>query len=74
MPVGFGKCVDCLMLVSENELTVTCWFQKPENTKNVKIGSLIALMVAEGEDWKAVDIPADAADRFMSSCLIVLLL
>ncbi|KAI0208341.1 Pyruvate dehydrogenase protein X component [Lamellibrachia satsuma] len=33
---------------------------KPENTKNIQVGSLIALMVAEGEDWKDVDLPSDA--------------
>ncbi|XP_060838820.1 uncharacterized protein LOC132920439 [Rhopalosiphum padi] len=29
----------------------------PEDTKEIKVGSLIALMVAEGEDWKSVEIP-----------------
>lgn len=33
--------------------------QKPENSKNVKVGSLIALMVEEGEDWQNVEVPAD---------------
>ncbi|XP_075234196.1 uncharacterized protein LOC142332015 [Lycorma delicatula] len=30
-------------------------------TKDIKVGSLIALMVAEGEDWKAVEIPGIAS-------------
>uniref|UniRef100_A0A2H8TUF6 Dihydrolipoamide acetyltransferase component of pyruvate dehydrogenase complex n=1 Tax=Melanaphis sacchari TaxID=742174 RepID=A0A2H8TUF6_9HEMI len=29
----------------------------PEDAKEIKVGSLIALMVAEGEDWKSVEIP-----------------
>lgn len=32
--------------------------QKPDNSKDVKIGTLIALMVEEGEDWKDVEAPA----------------
>lgn len=31
----------------------------PENTPNVKVGTLIGLMVAPGEDWQKVDIPQD---------------
>ena len=34
----------------------------PEDTKDVKIGTLIALMVAEGEDWKSVTAPASEGD------------
>lgn len=30
----------------------------PDDSKDVKVGSLIALMVAEGEDWKSVDLPS----------------
>ena len=33
----------------------------PEGETNVKIGSLIALTVEEGEDWKDVQIPAVSA-------------
>ncbi|ODM91889.1 Pyruvate dehydrogenase protein X component, mitochondrial [Orchesella cincta] len=33
----------------------------PENT-NVKVGTLIALTVDEGDDWKAVEVPADAVE------------
>lgn len=29
----------------------------PEDTKEIKVGALIALMVAEGEDWKSVETP-----------------
>ncbi|GFS19994.1 dihydrolipoamide acetyltransferase component of pyruvate dehydrogenase complex [Elysia marginata] len=32
----------------------------PDNTNNVKVGTLIALLVEEGDDWKSVEIPADA--------------
>jgi dihydrolipoamide dehydrogenase-binding protein of pyruvate dehydrogenase complex len=32
--------------------------QKPEGSTDVKVGTLIAMMVAEGEDWKDVQIPA----------------
>ncbi|XP_048448585.1 pyruvate dehydrogenase protein X component, partial [Rhincodon typus] len=30
-----------------------------EGTKDVILGSLIALLVAEGEDWKQVEVPAE---------------
>ena len=36
-----------------------CILQKPEGTKGVKIGELIALSVAEGEDWQNVTVPSD---------------
>uniref|UniRef100_A0A803W468 Dihydrolipoamide acetyltransferase component of pyruvate dehydrogenase complex n=1 Tax=Ficedula albicollis TaxID=59894 RepID=A0A803W468_FICAL len=31
-----------------------------EGSKNVRLGSLIGLLVEEGQDWKQVEIPADA--------------
>ncbi|CAG0888199.1 unnamed protein product, partial [Darwinula stevensoni] len=34
--------------------------QVKEDTKDVKVGTLIALMVGEGEDWKKVEIPVGA--------------
>lgn len=36
--------------------------QLQEGSKNVRLGSLIALLVEEGQDWKQVEIPADAGD------------
>lgn len=33
----------------------------PDDSKDVKVGTLIALMVGEGEDWKDVAIPGSAA-------------
>lgn len=30
-----------------------------EGSKNVRLGTLIALLVEEGQDWKQVEIPAD---------------
>lgn len=30
----------------------------PDDSKDVKVGTLIALMVAEGEDWKTVEMPS----------------
>lgn len=33
--------------------------QVEEGAKNIKLGSLIGLMVEEGEDWKLVEIPKD---------------
>lgn len=32
----------------------------PENSTDVKVGTLIALMVDEGDDWQNVEVPADA--------------
>lgn len=38
-------------------------FQVGENVKDIKVGTSIALMVAEGEDWKTVEVSSstDAA-------------
>ncbi|NXP08757.1 ODPX protein, partial [Thinocorus orbignyianus] len=33
-----------------------------EGSKNIRLGSLICLLVEEGQDWKQVEIPADAGD------------
>lgn len=30
-----------------------------EGSKNVRLGSVIGLLVEEGQDWKQVEIPAD---------------
>uniref|UniRef100_A0A0B6YQN0 Peripheral subunit-binding (PSBD) domain-containing protein n=2 Tax=Arion vulgaris TaxID=1028688 RepID=A0A0B6YQN0_9EUPU len=35
----------------------------PDNTKDVTVGSLIALLVEEGDDWTKVEIPADAGAK-----------
>ncbi|CAG5118343.1 unnamed protein product, partial [Candidula unifasciata] len=35
----------------------------PDNSKDVVVGSLIALLVEEGDDWKSVQIPADAGAK-----------
>ncbi|XP_010283182.1 PREDICTED: pyruvate dehydrogenase protein X component, mitochondrial [Phaethon lepturus] len=34
-----------------------------EGSKNIRLGSLIALLVEEGQDWKQVEIPADGSDQ-----------
>lgn len=33
-----------------------------EGSKNVRLGTLIGLLVEEGQDWKQVEIPADTGD------------
>uniref|UniRef100_A0A8C8S153 Dihydrolipoamide acetyltransferase component of pyruvate dehydrogenase complex n=1 Tax=Pelusios castaneus TaxID=367368 RepID=A0A8C8S153_9SAUR len=33
-----------------------------EGSKNVRLGTLIGLLVEEGQDWKQVEIPADTSD------------
>jgi len=33
------------------------------DSKDVKVGTLIALMVAEGEDWNDVQIPGKKVDK-----------
>ena len=33
----------------------------PDDTQDIKVGTLIGLMVEEGENWKEVEVPADAA-------------
>ncbi|XP_015265782.1 PREDICTED: pyruvate dehydrogenase protein X component, mitochondrial [Gekko japonicus] len=35
---------------------------KEEGSKNVRLGTIIGLLVEEGEDWKQVEIPSDTAD------------
>lgn len=40
---------------------ITLLYQVQEEVKDVKVGTLIALMVAPGEDWKNVEIPSAAA-------------
>ena len=39
----------------------------PEGTEGVKIGSLIAMTVDEGEDWQDVQIPAQTATAGMAT-------
>lgn len=38
-----------------------------EDTKDIKIGTLIALMVEEGEDWKNVEVPEDVETTSLST-------
>jgi len=35
--------------------------QKPDNSPDVAVGELIALIVEPGEDWKTVSVPTAAA-------------
>lgn len=37
------------------------FFQKPENSTDITVGSLIAIMVEEGDDWQNVEVPVDEA-------------
>lgn len=39
----------------------------PEDIKDIKVGSLIALFVEEGEDWKDVEIPTDTSPKKTSA-------
>jgi len=41
--------------------------QVPEGTKDIKVGTLIALTVEADEDWKTVEIPAQASSAAPSS-------
>ena len=34
--------------------------QKPDDSKNVVVGTLIALIAEEGDDWRSVQVPADS--------------
>ena len=34
------------------------FFQKPDNSADVAVGTLMALMVDEGDDWQNVEVPA----------------
>ena len=33
--------------------------QKPDDSKNIRVGTLIALLVDEGDDWQNVEVPQD---------------
>ena len=35
--------------------------QKPDNSADIKVGTLIALMVEEGDDWQNVEVPGEAS-------------
>lgn len=37
------------------------WLQVPEGTKDIKVGTLIALTVEADEDWKTVEVPDETA-------------
>lgn len=37
--------------------------QKPENTTDIKIGTLIAVMVEEGDDWRKAEIPVESGSQ-----------
>lgn len=37
------------------------YLQMEEGSRNVRLGTLIALMVEEGQDWKQVEIPPPEA-------------
>ena len=36
-------------------------FQVPDGSKGIRVGTLIALTVAEGEDYKDIDMPTEAS-------------
>lgn len=38
------------------------WIQVPEGTKDIKVGTLIALTVDADEDWKTVEMPDTPAE------------
>ena len=40
---------------------MVCVPQLSEDTKDIAVGRMIAVMVDPGEDWKAVEIPAEAS-------------
>lgn len=39
----------------------------PEGTKDIKVGTLIALTVEADEDWKTVEIPESASAQALST-------
>ena len=55
---GLCCCVPCLL----SAIISLCGFfflsQKPDNSADVTVGTLIALMVDEGDDWRNVEVPA----------------
>ena len=47
-----------IWFTKDNSPCVNC-IQKPSGTEAVQLGTVIAVMVEEGEDWQNVEIPAD---------------
>ena len=50
----------CKFIFLFQSFTKLCllYTQKAENTADIKVGTLIAIMVEEGDDWQNVEIPA----------------
>lgn len=43
-------------------LFLFCVKQKAENTADIKIGTMIAVMVEEGDDWQSAEVPDTSFD------------
>lgn len=46
-----------VMSLETDEEGILAKIIKPDDSKDVQVGTLIALIVAEGEDWKSVVVP-----------------
>lgn len=53
--------VQCCWLVSHyKHFFSACTTQKPDDSKDVQLGTVIAVMVDEGDDWQNAQVPAEA--------------
>ncbi|KAJ6667141.1 hypothetical protein lerEdw1_017119, partial [Lerista edwardsae] len=51
-----------VVTMESSEDGILAKIMKEEGSKNVRLGSLIGLLVEEGQDWKQVEIPSDAGE------------
>lgn len=57
-----GRTITPFFHLSRLCMQINFIFQKPENTSDIAIGTLIALVVEEGEDWQNVEVPVETAE------------
>ena len=52
-----------IMSLETEEEGILAKILAPDDSKDVKVGTLIALIVAEGEDWKSVVVPSATSEK-----------
>ncbi|XP_058017631.1 pyruvate dehydrogenase protein X component, mitochondrial [Ahaetulla prasina] len=56
-----------VVTMESSEDGILAKIMKEEGSKNVRLGTLIGLLVEEGQDWKQVDIPSDVPSEPVTS-------
>lgn len=52
-----------LFIFSSDYISSKFCFKVPENTPDIEVGSLIAVLVEEGKDWRNVKVPEGAGAK-----------